>query len=402
MKNSFNNKNLPRLLWIYHATPGINLSVTTQLEATRALRKLGWDVTLVLEGPDGEQMVEGMPVYCLQQPRIYLLGYALFHLKLLRFILRHWSDYDILYAHQMSYLWLQPLRLLRALQRRSRPLIVMDTRDLVSVSRRLKARLQNQYYNLAHWVANHFSDGQTAITEPMAELVKIPQSMLWGIWPSGVDVTQFAPAYADRRWPDEDQPVDLMYIGVLLRERNLLPLCHAVMQAQAEGMNLRLTLIGNGPILEELKDIAAQSNGCVRVLPPVPHDKVPEVLSQTHVGVTALPYVDDVKYQVSSPIKLFEYMAAGLPILSTRNICHTNVVKNGTFAFWADAPTVEGLMPPLRKIWSNRVFLAQKSDEAVKASYLWTWSEAAVKIKTALEKGLTVKTTEKVMVTSRR
>ena len=40
-----------------------------------------------------------------------------------------------------------------------------------------------------------------------------------------------------------------------------------------------------------------------------PHDQIPEVLARAHVGV--LPFPDEEKFRVSSPIKLFEYMAAG-------------------------------------------------------------------------------------------
>ena len=51
-------------------------------------------------------------------------------------------------------------------------------------------------------------------------------------------------------------------------------------------------------------------------------------------------YLSRMKFDfgVSSPIKLFEYLAAGLPILATRIDCHTNVVGNADCAVWLDEP----------------------------------------------------------------
>ena len=56
------------------------------------------------------------------------------------------------------------------------------------------------------------------------------------------------------------------------------------------------------------------------------------MLAAADIGVTSLPSPDDVKYEASSPLKLFEYMAAGLPVLATSNRCHTDVVGAGGYA----------------------------------------------------------------------
>lgn len=379
------------LLWVYHAAPGENLSITTQIETTRALQSLGWNVTLVLKEPDSDLHIQDLNVHYIKEPRAYLIGYFVFHLKLLHYVLKHWTEVDILLAHQMSVLWLLPFRTLRALFRRPRPLIVMDTRDLVQASHRLKDRFRKRYYWLTHWIANHTTDGQTAITEPMARLVKIPKAKLWGIWPSGVDPTRFVSSYEARTWPQEDSIVELIYIGVLLQERNLLSLCRAVVEANAEGMTFRFTIIGNGPMERELQAVARASGSVIRILPSVSHEKVPEILSHAHIGVTALPDVNDVKYQVSSPIKLFEYMASGLPVLSTPNICHTTVVENWNFAFWANEPTPTVLRAALRNIWLTRTALKPLGQNAILASRLWSWSVAAGKLSSALNIGLVEK-----------
>ncbi len=98
-------------------------------------------------------------------------------------------------------------------------------------------------------------------------------------------------------------------------------------------MSFVLSLYGDGPLRPQLEALAVDSGGAVRIQRPVPHEQVPSVLAQAQVGVTSLPEPDDAKYEASSPIKLFEYMAAGMPVLATDSKCHTDVVGDGRFAF---------------------------------------------------------------------
>lgn len=374
------------LLWVYNASPAVALGVTTRLEVTRALRKLGWRVTLLLEGPAGHESVGGVEVLCIPKPQVYLLGYCAFHTRLLRLIARDWTTADVVLFHQMSAPWILPLRLVRRLLGRERPLLVMDTRDLNPIGHGLKFRLRIGFYSLVHRLANRWADGQTAITPRMAELVRIPHSRLWGTWPSGVDTERFASVQDSREWPAAEDPIHLTYIGALFRERNLLPLCGAVEQANAEGMKFVLSIVGRGPESSILEQFASRTGGTIRVSPPLPHDQIPERLGQAHVGVSLLD-LDVERFQGSSPIKLFEYMGAGLPLLCTPNQCHTEVIRNGSYAFWVEDLSEELLLAALRRLWDGRASLPQMGEEAAKQAQFWTWQDAARKLKTALERG---------------
>jgi glycosyltransferase involved in cell wall biosynthesis len=101
-----------------------------------------------------------------------------------------------------------------------------------------------------------------------------------------------------------------------------------------------------------------------------------------------LPFPDEERFRVSSPIKLFEYMAAGLPVLATRIVCHTDVVGDGVFAFWAEDATVPGLFAALSLIWRQRDELPTMGRASAVAALEWTWSATARKLSRALELGL--------------
>jgi glycosyltransferase involved in cell wall biosynthesis len=82
-------------------------------------------------------------------------------------------------------------------------------------------------------------------------------------------------------------------------------------------------------------------------------------------------------------------MAAGLPILATRIVCHTDVVEDGSYAFWADDTSQEQLLAALRDIWQARHNLEEKGHLAASAAQEWTWQASAHKLQTALEYGVT-------------
>lgn len=373
-----------RVAWVSPLTPD-KLDSATWVDTTRELRRQGVDVTLITIGPAGKQSYRGVEVLNIPRPKVYLLGQVLFHLGLLRYLLPRLREYDVILFHQLSAVWLLPLRLFG----RRRPRLVMDTRDMVDYTTdSLKIRLRTAWFNIVTGLAARFADGQTAITPRMAELVHIPEDQLWGIWPSGVESERFAAAARARHWPYQDEAIRLVYIGIFLAKRNLLPLCRAVNRAGAEGMSFVFSLYGDGPLKPELESTAAESHGAVRVEQPVPHENVPNILARSHVGVTSLPEVDDIKYEASSPIKLFEYMAAGMPVLATSNVCHTDVVGDGQYAFWADDVSEDTLLATLRQIWARRASLPQLGQEAQADVHGWTYAANAAKLKAALVYGL--------------
>jgi len=373
------------MIWVYSGSLAAALDASTWLETVKNLRRFGWRVTLVAAGSDGCRRIRGVEVFCISRPDIYLLRQFAFYGGLLRLIVRQWTTVDLILFHEMSALWLSPLRVLRGLTAKRRPLMVMDVRSLFMPGNQgIKDRLRKIFRSMS-LEAGRWVDGYLVITERMARALRIPSERLWGVWPSGVDLAQFAFAQTVRKWPLPEEPIHLTYIGALHYERNLLTLSRAVEQANAEGMAFRLTLVGDGTERKDLEKFAVRSAGMVRIILPVPNDEVPGLLAEAHVGV--LPFPDEEKFRVSSPIKLFEYMAAGMPILATRIACHTDVVGSGDYAFWAENAEEQGLLDGLRLVWRSRVLLSEMGSKAAIAVEGWTWRASAEKLKKALDKG---------------
>ncbi|MFO7664761.1 MAG: glycosyltransferase [Chloroflexota bacterium] len=373
-----------RLAWVSPIAPW-KLDKVTWLDTTRELRAMGMEVTLLATGPQGPGTYGDVEVYNIDRPDIYLIGRILFHLKLLAYLLPRMKQYDFVLFHPISAVWLFPLRFMG----KDRPLLVMDSRDLLDFGNKsIKARLRNNLERFTYWLAKYLADGQTAITTRLAQLVGIPSQQLWGIWPSGVNPVAFAESRRKRQPAADNEPIRLIYVGIFLEQRHLMPLAKAVRRANKSGMAFELVLHGDGPFRSALETYAAESEGNVKVGKPVPYDHIPALLAQAHIGVTSLPSSDDVKYEASSPLKLFEYMAAALPIISTANRCHIDVVGKDDYVFWASEPTEEELFGALEQVWASRDRLSDLGQQALKAVDQWTWAASAQKLFSALVQGL--------------
>lgn len=376
----------PHLVWIFAGSLAETLDSATWIETTCELRKLGWHVTLINVGPAGRQTIRGVETLCISQPDFYLIRKIVFHIKTLLFLRKWWSNIDLILFHQISAPWFLPLRVVRSLTSMNRPLLVMDTRTLPMTVATWKARTRAIFEYLMNQLANKWTDGQTAITYRMAQSVHIPTQNLWGIWPSGVNLKLFVPAQMARQWPSPGMPIHLTYVGALYRERNLIAFCQAVEVANGEGMSFELSIVGDGPERTDLEVFANQTQGRIRVLSPVLHEQIPTLLGRAHIGV--LPFPDRKEFRVSSPIKLFEYMAAGMPILATRIDCHTDVIGERGFVFWSEDDSVAALLDALRQIWKSRTSLSRMGIEASNAANSWTWAASARKLSDALKNGL--------------
>ena len=378
----------PWLVWVYSGNIANALGAATWLDVTKELRNLGWKVDLISFGSNGIQEVKGVRVLCYSVPNLYFIRHLVFHLRVILHILGNWKGIDVVLFREISVPWILPLRLFKLFGRKH-PLFVMDTRSVPmdAIDKAiLKDKLRVQFMNFMGKAANNWTDGHTAITKRMAEFQHIPSAKLWGTWTSGVDPVLFSSALEQRRWLGNDDPVVVIYIGTLNYERNLMALSRSIVEANKRGMNLKLLLYGEGNEKKELEIFAKQTKGLIDVFNTVPHDMVPGILARAHIG--ALPFPDEDKYRVSSPIKLFEYMAAGLPILATRIVCHTDVIGSGDYVFWAEDATCDAMLNALEQIWVERSKLPLLGEHAYQASQNWTWKASANRLNSALRYGL--------------
>jgi glycosyltransferase involved in cell wall biosynthesis len=129
---------------------------------------------------------------------------------------------------------------------------------------------------------------------------------------NGADTKEFT-----ARGRKRGREFSLMFVGLLHKIKHILPIVDAVEIASKEIPGIKCYIVGDGPRRNELERVVA-SKGLGKFFVftgTVPHEKLPELLPTADVLVAPFSDMEGVRYQ--SNVKIFEYMASGVPIIAT-------------------------------------------------------------------------------------
>jgi glycosyltransferase involved in cell wall biosynthesis len=133
---------------------------------------------------------------------------------------------------------------------------------------------------------------------------------------NGVDVDRVRPA--DRPvTPATGTPFTVGFVGTLKPWHGVEVLVDAVASLAATDPTWRLLLVGDGPMAGALAEQAEQLGAAavVEATGALPPAAVPAQLHRMDVGVAPYPATGPCYF---SPLKVYEYLAAGLPVVASR------------------------------------------------------------------------------------
>lgn len=135
--------------------------------------------------------------------------------------------------------------------------------------------------------------------------------LIIGHYPSQSLVSEPAPVFTHPQ-------LNLLYVGRLSRDRGLHLYLDLLQSLRDRGIPARLHLAGvfTPESEKQIFDQRARVLGDSLVYHGwVPYDRVPELLHEADIGLVIL--LPEPRYIASLPVKLFEYMAAGLPVVAS-------------------------------------------------------------------------------------
>ncbi len=168
----------------------------------------------------------------------------------------------------------------------------------------------------------------------------------------------------------------IIYLGVLSLDKGISIVIDALPEIVHEVPPALFLVVGAGferdirAIEDSAKKLGVADN--IEICGRVPHASIFGVLSAGHVAVLHLR-ADNINYNASSPHKLFEYMAAGLPVIVSPSESTANIVKQ------TGCGVVVGFDPSdfamavieLAKNPEKRITMGEKGKKAVADDFNW-------------------------------
>lgn len=221
------------------------------------------------------------------------------------------------------------------------------------------------------------ADRVIAVSRPLGDWIEglgVPPARL-RVLPNGVDPERFAPspeqgAAARRRLGIDEAPL-VGFVGSLKPWHDVPTLLRALALLRAgraggpaAGAQARLLIVGDGPGRAEL-EATARALGlreAVLFTGAVPHEEVPALLAALDVAVAPCPAAtrdplneDEGPRDYFSPLKLFEYLAAGRPVVATDGAPSRQAIEHGRTGWLTPAGDAGALARALAAVLEDPV-----------------------------------------------
>ncbi|MBW3613502.1 MAG: glycosyltransferase family 4 protein, partial [Chloroflexi bacterium] len=347
----------------------------------RTLVTAGHRVTVVADGavglPGTEDRPGGERVIRVERRGLRLAGlrFVVHELRLLRRLVA--LRPDVLHAHDSNALL--PVALAA---RRCRVPFVYDAHDLwLGRPRRERGRLSfalhQAWYGLVERVLIPRAAATITVSPPIVEHLRDRYGLARVALVPNYPELEPAPVTlrtlgslpgGDRIAPD--RPI-VLYLGGLMGGRGLETLVDAI--ARTDGP--QLVLLGDGLLADPLRARAANLGigDRVHLLPPVPPAEVIGVAASADLGVSPIP-PSCLNYRYSLPNKLFQYLAAGLPVVASDFPQVRDVVEGSRCGVVADPTSAAAMAGAIESVLADPVearAMGERGRRAVAERYHW-------------------------------
>lgn len=205
----------------------------------------------------------------------------------------------------------------------------------------------------------------------------------------GADTDRFHPDATGRvPFTRNDRQVVAVFSGAFRAWHGAIHLVDAIRRLRARGrMDITAVFIGDGPELPRVRAAAAGLDG-ITLIGAVPHADVPAILAATDIGVA--PF--DVAAHPSlahefhwSPLKIFEYMASGLPVVAPRIERLMSVLSDGREGLLYDAANPDALANALETLASASVREPMGTAARARAVAEFSWASHCRRLDDAMQ-----------------
>ncbi|MEV5569122.1 glycosyltransferase [Spirillospora sp. NPDC052269] len=176
--------------------------------------------------------------------------------------------------------------------------------------------------------------------------------------------------YVDERPPAAPDDRRVVYVGHLSVARGALDMIETARLVAPEGVLVELIGSADPEIRQALRD--AQLEGVLRWYGFVPNDRALRIAEGAMAGLALLH--DEPNYRHSMPTKVVEYMARGIPVITTPNPPAVAIVEPsgcGEVVPFADPASAAAAILRLRAAPAHRAAMAERGHTTARARFHW-------------------------------
>ncbi len=169
-------------------------------------------------------------------------------------------------------------------------------------------------------------------------------------------------------------PLHLVYLGLLEHARGVGTAIDAVARCRADGVPIRFTVIGDGRARADFTAQCARlglGEDAVRLLGFIPYADALKVVAEADAGI--IPHLANESWNTTIPNKLFDYMAAGLCVVTSDAAPAMRVVEEERAGVSFRSGDAGSLASALTSVWKAQDALerGRRGRAAIRARYHW-------------------------------
>ena len=208
----------------------------------------------------------------------------------------------------------------------------------------------------------------------------------------GADTDRFRPG-ATGAVPFERTPgtVTAVFAGAFRAWHGAVHLVDAIRQLRERGVgNISAVFAGDGPEAPRVRR-AADGLAGVTFTGAVAHDAMPALLASADIGVAPFDVMAHAPLAIAfywSPLKVFEYMASGLPVVAPAIDGMTRIVQDGREGVLYDASDPRALAGALERLADGDLRRSLGAAARARAVAEFSWAGHCARLEDALARAL--------------
>jgi len=169
------------------------------------------------------------------------------------------------------------------------------------------------------------------------------------------------------------------FVGILKRLWGIYTILECAPQVFAKRNDLHFMVVGEGKEFQNVERLIKENGLTDRftLTGGVPHSDIPRYIAAMHIGIAPYCYKDPFH---GSPMKIFEYMAMGKPVIASAQGQIKDIIKNGENGLLIEPDDSDGLAKAILELGRDKTKMRNMGMKARATVENYTWETNARKV----------------------